>query len=277
MLPIIRARHAPSNMSAAPEDRLRLALAQMLVEPGEPQRNLDRAEQRIAEAAAGGAQIVLLPEALDCGWTHPSAHEFAGSIPGGPACERLRAAAGQHGVMVCAGMVERCGDRLFNAAVLISASGEILLHHRKLNELDFARALYSRGDRLGVAETPWGRVGLMICADAFAEGLVVSRSLGHMGAKLILSPCAWAVPPTHDNIREPYGQLWRDSYAPPAREFGLIIAGCSNVGPVIAGEWRGWQCIGCSLVMGRDGVPLVEADYGVQAERLIFTDLRITP
>ena len=185
-------------MSAAPGDCLRLALAQMLVEPGEPQRNLDRAEQRIAEAAAGGAHIVLLPEALDCGWTHPSAREFAGSIPGGPACERLRAASRQHGVMVCAGMVERCGDRLFNAAVLISASGEILLHHRKLNELDFARALYSRGDRLGVAETPWGRVGLMICADAFAEGLVVSRSLGHMGAKLILSPCAWAVPPTHE-------------------------------------------------------------------------------
>lgn len=179
--------------------------------------------------------------------------------------------------MVCAGLIERCGDRLFNSAVLISASGEILLHHRKLNELDFARALYTRGDRLGVAETPWGRVGLMICADAFAEGLVVARSLGHMGAKLILSPCAWAVPPTHDNIREPYGHLWRDSYGPPAREFGLIIAGCSNVGPVTAGEWCGWQCIGCSLVMGRDGAPLVAADYGARAERLIFTDLHITP
>lgn len=251
---------------------LRVALGQMLVDPGEPRRNLDRAEQRIAQAAAGGAQIVLLPEALDCGWTHPSANDFAGAIPGGTACERLRAAARQHSLMVCAGLVERSGGRLFNAAVLISAAGDILLHHRKLHELDFARALYDRGDRLGVAETPWGRIGLMTCADAFADGLVVSRMLGHMGAKLILSPCAWAVPPGHD---EPYGQIWRDSYAPPAREFGLIIAGCSNVGPVTSGEWRGWNCIGCSLVMGRDGAPLAQAAHG--AEELLFIELPIPP
>jgi len=253
-----------------PSPPLRLALAQMLVEPGVPAANLDRAEQRISAAAAGGAHIVLLPEALDCGWTHPSARESAGTIPGGTPCERLRAAARRHQILVCAGIVERSGDRCFNAALLISPSGEILLHHRKLHELDFAQALYARGDRLGVAETPWGRIGLMICADAFANGLVVARTLGHMGATLILSPCAWAVPPGH---REPYGELWRDSYGPPAREFGLVIAGCSNVGPVTAGEWKGWQCIGCSLVMGAQGLPLAQAAYGADAEELLFVQL----
>lgn len=239
----------------------RLTLVQMLVEPGEPQRNLGRAAERIAEAASQKTDIVLLPEALDCGWTHPSARELAGSVPGGAAYETLRAAAMQHRVMVCAGLVERCGDLLYNAAVLISAEGGLLLHHRKLNELDFARALYSRGDRLGAAETPHGRIGLMICADAFAEGLVISRTLGHMGARLILSPCAWAVPPDHDNARTPYGQLWRDSYGPPAREFDLTIAGCSNIGPVTAGEWNGWRCIGCSLVTGPDGETIAQGGY----------------
>ena len=249
---------------------LRLALAQMLVEPGEPARNLARAEQCIAEAAAGGSEIVLLPEALDCGWTHPSAHELAGTIPGGLACEQLRAAARQHRIMVCAGIIERDGDRLFNSAVLISAEGEILLHHRKLHELDFARALYARGDRLAVAETPHGRIGLMICADAFADGLVVSRTLGQMGAALILSPCAWAVPP---GFCESYGQLWRDSYGPPAREFRMTIAGCSNIGPVTAGEWNGWQCIGNSLVIGPDGEPLITGPYA--EEKLILATERL--
>jgi len=243
----------------------------MLVEPGEPERNLARAAERIAKAAAAGAQIVLLPEALDCGWTHPSARELAGSIPGGAACESLRAAAVRHGVMVCAGIIERSGDRLFNSAVLISAAGELLLHHRKLNELDFARALYSRGDRLGVAETEHGRIGMMICADAFADGLVISRSLGHMGARLILSPCAWAVPPHFDHRRTPYGQLWRDSYGPPAREFGLTMAGCSNTGPVPAGEWAGWRCLGCSLVTGPDGATLGQG--GCDQEELLLVDL----
>ncbi len=154
----------------------------MTVEPGAPERNLARAAGRTAEAAQAGAQIVLLPEALDCGWTHPSARELAGAIPGGGAFEALRTAAAQCRVHLCAGIIERSGDCLYNSAVFLSPDGELLLHHRKLNELDFARALYSRGDRLGVAETEFGRIGLMICADAFAEGLVISRSLGHMGA-----------------------------------------------------------------------------------------------
>jgi predicted amidohydrolase len=64
---------------------LRLALAQMPVEPGAPERNLRHAAAQIAEASEMDADIVLLPEALDCGWTHPSARELAGGIPGGSA------------------------------------------------------------------------------------------------------------------------------------------------------------------------------------------------
>lgn len=245
---------------------LRLTLAQMLVEPGRPAENLARAAAWIASAAASGAQVVLLPEALDCGWTHPSARELAGAIPDGPACAALREAARRHGVWVCAGLVERKGDRLFNAAVLIAPDGAVRLHHRKIHELDFARAIYACGDRLAVTDTPWGRVGVMICADAFAPGLPISRALGAMGARLILSPCAWAVPPDHDNACDSYGRLWRDCYGTVAREHGLWIAGCSNVGPVTAGEWRGWRCIGCSLGVGPDGAPRAEGPYGVEAE-----------
>ncbi len=248
---------------------MKLALAQMLVSPGRPDENLSRAADCIAQAAAAGAQTVLLPEALDCGWTHPSAMETAGPIPGGAAFEKLRAAAVRHGLMVCAGITERSGDRVFNAAVLIAPDGQLLLRHRKLHELDFARRLYARGDCLGVAETPHGRIGLMICADAFADGLVIPRTLGHMGARLILSPCAWAVPPDFDQIREPYGKLWRDSYGPPAQEFSMSIAGCSNIGPVTAGEWSGWQCIGCSLVVGPDGTPRAHAGYDLEEMLLV--------
>jgi hypothetical protein len=61
----------------------KLAMVQMLVEGGEKQKNLDRAEARIREASAHGATIVLLPEAMDLGWTHPSATRGAEPIPGG--------------------------------------------------------------------------------------------------------------------------------------------------------------------------------------------------
>src|SRR6188768_3934940 len=102
---------------------MRLAMAQLLVEPGNAKANLQRAALAIQQAADAGADAILLPEALDWGWTHPSANGGAGTIPGGPSYEALREAACRHRVMVCAGLVERCGDQLYNAAVLISPDG----------------------------------------------------------------------------------------------------------------------------------------------------------
>lgn len=253
----------------------KLALIQMRVDGGAKESNLSRAENFIAAAKAAGAHVVLLPETLNLGWTHRSAHTLADAIPGGETCARLRAAAMRHTVFVCAGLVERSGGQLFNSAVLISPQGELLLHHRKLNELDIAHDLYAPGDRLAVAHTPLGTFGLMICADAFARGQVVSRTLGLMGADIILSPCAWAMPADHDNGREPYGQLWLDNYGPVARDFHLWIAGCSNVGWIGDGPWRGRKCIGCSLVIGPNGDPALRGPYGVEAETLLLVDVEL--
>src|SRR6188768_81541 len=135
---------------------MKIALAQMLVEPGMKQANLRRAEQRIAEAARRGAEIVVLPEALTLGWTHPSARTEADEIPEGESCARLCAAARGHRIFVCAGLVERAGERIFNAAVIAAPNGGVILHHRKIHELDIAHDLYALGDRLAVAETKWG-------------------------------------------------------------------------------------------------------------------------
>ena len=245
----------------------------MLVEPGEPDRNLDRADRHVEEAAAAGAQVVLLPECLDIGWTHPSARERATPIPAGNTAARLIAAARRHRVYVCAGLVERAGPQLFNAAVLIDPDGDLRLHHRKIHELDFARALYATGDRLGVADTPWGRVGLMICADGFAPGQIISRTLASMGAAIILSPCAWAVPTDHDNERDPYGSLWMENYGAVCRDTGVVIAGCSNVGTITAGPWEGRLCIGNSLVLGARGELVAAGPYGRTADALIHLDV----
>lgn len=255
----------------------RLSMVQMRVEGGARPVNLERAAARIGEAAADGAHVVLLPEALDLGWTHPSARTDGCSIPDGPPCLALRDAARRHRVFVCAGLTERASAATYNAAVLIDPAGDVILHHRKLNELEIGHDCYALGDRLGVVRTPLGVFGLMICADAFARGQIVSRTLGLMGAQVILSPCAWAVPADHDNVREPYGRLWRDSYGPVARDFQLWIAGCSNVGPLTAGPWAGRRCIGCSLVVGPDGEQRLLGPYGEGAEASLSVELQPVP
>ena len=259
-------------MSQSPSD-FKLALVQMVVEGGRREANLGRAAARVAEAAHAGAQVILLPEAMDLGWIHPSCRTEAEAIPDGRTCARLIECAREHRVFLCAGLVERAGDQCFNAAILISPQGEVLLHHRKLNELDIAHDCYATGDRLGVARTELGTFGVMICADAFAPGQVVSRTLGLMGADIILSPCAWAVPADHDNAREPYGQLWLDNYCPVARYFRLWIAGVSNVGWLTAGPWAGRPCIGASLVIGPDGEVAARGPYGTEAETVLYADV----
>lgn len=259
--------------SQAPTHIFRLALVQMYVEPGALQKNLDHAAGLISEAADGGADVVLLPEVMDLGWTHPSARALADSVPGGVACTALCKAARDNNVYLCAGIVEKADDRIFNAAVIIDNEGNVLLKHRKLNELDIAHDVYDQGDRLSVCQTPWGTFGLLICADANAKDHVLTRSLCYMGADVILSPSSWAVAPDHDNAKEPYGDTWRKAYIPVAKEFEVWIASASNVGPVTEGPWKNWNCIGCSLVIAPDGVELLMGPYGKTAEKILYCNI----
>lgn len=254
----------------------KLALVQMLVQGGEKEANLSRAEKYIKEAAAHGAEVVLLPECLDLGWTHSSSLEKAEPIPEGGPYKRLSAAASLSGLYICAGLTERKGAKIYNSAVLINPEGKLEIIHRKLNELDIGHPYYALGDRLNVAETNLGVFGVMICADAFASGQVLSRSLCYMGAEVILSPSAWAV--SNDakyNNDNPYGEIWRQNYKPVAKEYQVWIAGVSNVGEITDGPWKGRKCIGSSLVFDPDGNEVLQGPYGVDAEAIIYTE--ITP
>ena len=155
-------------------ESVRIAMGQMLVEGGMPAENLARAREMIARAAGEGAQAVVLPECLDLGWTHPSARDLAEPIPGGRSnaiCE----AAVKNRIHVVAGLTERCGERIYNTAVLASPEGDLRLVYRKINVLTIAQDLYSIGDRMSVVETPLGTIGVNICADNFSNSL----ELGH--------------------------------------------------------------------------------------------------
>ena len=245
-----------------------IGMGQMLVEPGRLEANLARAADVVARAARSGCDVVVLPECLDLGWTHESARTLAAAVPG-PVSELYRALAAEHGVLLAAGLTERAGERIYNSALLVGPDGEVLRHHRKVNELHFARELYSVGTSLAVAETPFGPVGLSICADGSTSSAALGHSLGLMGARMVLSPSAWAVPPTHDNAQDRYGPEWERAYVPVARAHDMPVFGVSSVGPVVGGEWDGWRCIGSSLAVGRDGSVLAQGSYGERAEELL--------
>ena len=252
----------------------RVGMAQILVEGAAPAANLERAERFIRDAASQGCRLVVLPECMDLGWTDPSARRLAQPIPG-PHSQRLADAAKEAGVFVVAGLVERAGDRLYNTAVLIDPRGQIVLVHRKINELEIAHDLYSIGDRLAVAHTELGTLGINICADNFPNSLAIAHVMARMGAQLLLSPSAWAVDADHDNLIQPYGARWREAFGQLGRLYDLPVVAVSNVGWLTDGPWKGRKAIGCSLATDHRGQILAEGPYGDAAEALIVVNIAL--
>lgn len=248
-------------------NKIKIAMGQMLVEAGKLDANLKGAIRMIQEASEKGCDIIVLPECLDLGWTYPGAKELAEPIPG-RSSDILCKAAKEANLYVVAGLTERCNEKIYNAAVVISNEGEIILTHRKISELPFALEVYTIGDKINSVESNFGRIGLAICADLRPEGDPIGNALGLMGSKLLLSPCSWAVPPNHDNDLTPYGQEWIDPYSEIAKKYEMTVVGVSNVGLVEGGEWDGWRCIGCSIAIGTKGEVLAHMSYGENAEEL---------
>jgi len=246
----------------------------MFVTGGMAEKNIRKAGEMIERAARGGCHLIVLPECLDFGYTFPDAARLAEPVPG-KWSDALSRYAADSSIYVVAGLTERESSDIYNAAVLISPEGCILLKHRKINILEIAQDIYSTGDVLRVVKTPLGVIGVDICADNFPESLVLGHSLARMGAQILLSPCAWAVKADYDNTRQPYGGMWRKSYRKLASLYDVGVVGVSNVGQIQRGVWKGRKCIGCSLAVGPGGTVLAEGPYGEDAEELLFVEISI--
>jgi len=265
------------STSLKPQEKkaLRLAMAQMLVEGGQKHKNLERAANRIEQAAKNSADIVLLPEAMDLGWTHSSAKTEADQIPGGVTFETLAKAAKNNKVFVCAGIIEKDGENTYNAAILINREGELILKHRKINELYIAHDLYDLGDRINVCETEFGTIGMLICADATAKDYVLARSIGYLGADLLLLPSSWAVEPNHDNQKDPYGGMWVNAFKSVSKEFNMTVVSVSNVGIIADGPWKSWKCIGNSMLVENAGTNVHVLPHGVDADTIVYHNITL--
>ena len=86
--------------------KIKIGLGQLLVEGGEPERNLARAIDLIKDAKKNDCSLILLPECLDFGWTHPSGINGARPIPG-EFSETLCNEAKANNIYICAGLTEK--------------------------------------------------------------------------------------------------------------------------------------------------------------------------
>jgi predicted amidohydrolase len=171
---------------------MRLAGVQFHPEFGSVDRNLDRIRAIIPPAQA---DLVALPELCTTGYAFADRGELAAlaeAIPDGPSTAALVDIARASGSVICAGLAERAGERLFNSAVLVGPGGYIG-RYRKIHLFDRENALFDRGD-LGFPafDAAGARLGIMICFDWWYPES--ARALTLAGAQVILHPSNLVMP-----------------------------------------------------------------------------------
>lgn len=150
-----------------------------------------RALDLMAQAAARGAKVLVFPEAFIGGY--PKGADFhiylgartsegradykryydAAISVDGPEIAQLAQAAGQHGMHVCVGIIERDGGTLYCTAVYLGPDGRVLGKHRKLMPTALERLVWGFGDgaTLQAVDTPYGKLGAVICWENYMPAL----------------------------------------------------------------------------------------------------------
>jgi predicted amidohydrolase len=159
---------------------------------GDKEANFRRLEPLLRQAAAGGARIVCTTECFLDGYaiadkTIPleTYRALGERIPDGPYSRRLAALTRELRIHLVAGLHEADGDNRYNTAVLFGPDGELLGKYRK-QMLEHESVRNTPGDSTPVFSTPFGRVGLIICADRKNADIV--RRIREAGADFFLCP-----------------------------------------------------------------------------------------
>ena len=235
------------------------------------------------EAAAGGASLVVFPEAFipaypDWVWRLPAwqdgpfMHRLldqAVAVPG-PTTARLGEAARAAGVYLAVGVNEIAGGTLYNTLLYLGPHGELAGTHRKLMPTGGERSVWGYGDgsTLGVVTTPFGVVGGLICWENYMP--LARAAMYAQGVEIYLAP-------TWDNSEE-----WVATLQHIAKEGRAYVVG---VAPLLRGsdvpeDLRGeiyradvddWMSRGHTTIVGPGGQVL--AGPVVDREEIVYAEI----
>lgn len=226
--------------------------------------NLAVAETLVREAAARGAQVVLLPELFDgpyfCKDQLPEHFSRAHPVAGHPTVARFARVAAELGVVLPVSVFEAAGQVRFNSVVLIDADGSTLGVYRKSHIPDgpgyTEKYYFSPGDTgFRVWPTRYGAIGVGICWDQwFPEA---ARAMALQGAEMLLYPSAIG--------SEPPDPRWDSS-----GHWQRVMQGhaAANLMPVVAANRVGHEVgvtteitfYGSSFIADATGAMVAEAD-----------------
>ncbi|MFH1043635.1 MAG: nitrilase-related carbon-nitrogen hydrolase [Pseudomonadota bacterium] len=162
---------------------VRAAVVQAGAVPFDSEACVDKAIRLMAEASGLGAKVIVFPEAFITGYPKGVNYglavgvrdaagreefrlylEAAIEVPG-PETQRLGEAAAAHGAYVVMGVIERDNGTCYCTVLFFGPDGSLLGKHRKLMPTVMERVIWGFGDgsTLTVIESPYGRIGSVIC------------------------------------------------------------------------------------------------------------------
>jgi N-carbamoylputrescine amidase len=244
----------------------------------ETAENVRKATELVRQAAAAGAQIVILPELFTtlyfCQEENHDYFELAESVPG-PTTDAMAKLAGELGVVIIASLFERRAPGLYhNTTAVLDADGTYMGKYRKMHIPDdplfYEKFYFTPGD-LGfkVFDTKFGKIGTLICWDQwYPEG---ARIAALRGAELLVYPTAigW-----HPSEKAEHGEGQYVSWETIQRSHGIangcFVASINRVGKeVIVGD--GLEFWGQSFVSDPSGMTLVKGT--VADEQVLVTEV----
>lgn len=237
----------------------------------EPSENIAHAEELVRQAAAKGAQIILLPELFErpyfCQERRYEYYAYATTVTENPAVQRFREVCRELEIVIPISFYEKDGTRLFNSVAMIDADGSVLGVYRKTHIPDdhyYQEKFYFTPGNTGfrVFETRFGRVGVGICWDQwFPEN---ARCLALAGADVILYPTAIGSEPILDVDSAGHWQRTMQGHSAAnivpvvaANRYGVeVVSPCAENG----GQQSALRFYGTSFLTDETGAVLVQAE-----------------
>ena len=224
---------------------------------------LAKAEKLVREAAAKGANIILLQELFETPY-FCQRHDFeymdlATTPEENPAVKRFQKVAKELDVVIPVSFFERAGNAAFNSIAIIDADGTVLGKYRKTHIPDgmpyAEKFFFTPGDTgFKVWKTKYGTIGVGICWDQwFPEA---ARCMALLGAEILLYPTAIGSEPVLQTDSKPHWQRCMQGHA------------AANIMPVVASNRIGHEVqknsemtfYGSSFIADETGGLVAEAD-----------------
>ena len=267
------------------ENTVMAAAIQCASKFGDPKGNRVRIKRAVSGAAEWGAKIVVLPETAITGYMS-SDIKTAWQVPGRKLSDDLKGVdpkdaaetvpgestkffaplAEQYGIYLTVPLLEvdRKTKKYYNTSVLLGPDGRILIHYRKRNPWMWAEKGWAEPGNLGnpVVDTPFGRLGLLICFDVHDQFKVMSK----LKIDTLLYSIAWV---------DDAGSDWFSVQLPSrGRECGFNVIGANWTVP--KNPKPAWHGYGKSLIVSSKGKILAKAANDL-AEETVYAEITIPP